>query len=197
MLSEDDCYALLGVSPGSTEAEVRRAYRKLALKLHPDRAGKASTRHFQQVSEAYMFLKARAAWISRKAPPTAGTTEPTPRPGSTRILGRLTGQLRSILARGAARLLSDDLIELLLDEDEVRSGGTVTITLNRAIICRACSGQDSACARCAGVGHEQELVSVWLRIPENVSDGTELAGLIPPLQFAVPLRFRLGRRRAG
>ena len=192
----DECYALLGIPSGSSDAEVRRAYRKLVLKLHPDRAGKASTRHFQQVSEAYLFLKARAARPSHTAPPTAGTTEPAPRRGPLRYLGRLTGLLDTIIIRGAARLLSEDLIELLLDEDEVRSGGLVTLTLNRAIICRACSGRGGACTRCAGVGHERERVSVGVRIPENAPAGTEIVGSIIPLQFAVPLRFRIGRRAA-
>src|SRR5690242_16703549 len=52
----EDHYALLGVSRGATRAEVRRAYRLLALKLHPDRAGYASTMLFQRLVEAYRVL---------------------------------------------------------------------------------------------------------------------------------------------
>ncbi len=55
----EDLYEILGVSKDATEKEIQRAYRKLALKYHPDRneddpeaAGK-----FKKASEAYEILK--------------------------------------------------------------------------------------------------------------------------------------------
>lgn len=58
MASKQDYYELLGVGRQATDAEIKKAYRKLALKLHPDRnEGDAeSAERFKEVSEAYEVL---------------------------------------------------------------------------------------------------------------------------------------------
>jgi curved DNA-binding protein CbpA len=60
---EEDLYAVLGVEPEATDAQIRKAYKTLAIELHPDRfVGRpaeqqsAQTR-FAQVSHAYNVLK--------------------------------------------------------------------------------------------------------------------------------------------
>jgi molecular chaperone DnaJ len=53
-----DFYALLGVSRDATEAEIKKAYRKLAMDYHPDRnpAAEAEAR-FKEITEAYDVLR--------------------------------------------------------------------------------------------------------------------------------------------
>jgi molecular chaperone DnaJ len=63
-----DYYVVLGVERQAGVAELRRAYRLLALRFHPDRAGVQSTEVFQRIAEAYRVLSdatARAAYDQR------------------------------------------------------------------------------------------------------------------------------------
>ncbi len=49
-----DYYQILGVNEAASEDEIKKAYKKLAMKHHPDRGG--DTKKFQQISEAYDTL---------------------------------------------------------------------------------------------------------------------------------------------
>ncbi len=52
-----NAYSVLGVSTDASEADIKKAYRKLAMQYHPDRnSGKEAEAKFKQVSEAYDVL---------------------------------------------------------------------------------------------------------------------------------------------
>jgi curved DNA-binding protein len=57
-MAETDYYKLLGVSKGASETEIKKAYRKLAMKYHPDhtKGDKAAEEKFKKISEAYAVL---------------------------------------------------------------------------------------------------------------------------------------------
>ena len=58
-MKKRDYYEVLGVSKGASETEIKKAYRRLARKLHPDvnPGDKTSQKRFQEVQEAYDVLK--------------------------------------------------------------------------------------------------------------------------------------------
>ncbi len=58
-MAKRDFYDVLGVSKGASEADIKKAYRRLARKLHPDvnPGDKAAQKRFQEVQEAYDVLK--------------------------------------------------------------------------------------------------------------------------------------------
>ena len=57
MATEEDYYEVLGVSKSATETEVKKAYRKLALKWHPDKnKSEGAEEKFKQISEAFQVL---------------------------------------------------------------------------------------------------------------------------------------------
>ena len=57
-MSEKDYYKILGVEKSATDTEIKKAYRKLAMKYHPDhtKGDKSAEEKFKQVSEAYAVL---------------------------------------------------------------------------------------------------------------------------------------------
>ena len=54
-LSGSDLYSILGVSSDATDQQLKRAYRLMSLKYHPDKQG-GSTRDFQRIAHAYETL---------------------------------------------------------------------------------------------------------------------------------------------
>ena len=68
-MAKRDYYEALGVAKNASDEEIKKAYRKLAMKHHPDRhqgdGAKKSEEHFKEVKEAYEMLsdaKKRAAY---------------------------------------------------------------------------------------------------------------------------------------
>ncbi len=57
-MSKRDCYAVLGISRGAAEKEIKKAYKRLAMKYHPDRTkgNSALEEKFKEVKEAYEIL---------------------------------------------------------------------------------------------------------------------------------------------
>lgn len=60
-MDAQEARATLGVGPRATREEVKAAYRRLALKYHPDRGSSDGGRRFQAVNEAYDALKGGGA----------------------------------------------------------------------------------------------------------------------------------------
>jgi curved DNA-binding protein len=57
-MSKTDYYKVLGVSKNASNGEIKKAYRKLAMKYHPDRTkgDKSAEEMFKKISEAYAVL---------------------------------------------------------------------------------------------------------------------------------------------
>lgn len=64
-----DYYQILHISEKASQEEIRKAYRKLAVKYHPDNAGEQAREQFDKVQEAYGVLgdkEKRAAYDERR-----------------------------------------------------------------------------------------------------------------------------------
>src|SRR3990167_9166093 len=57
-MAKQDYYETLGVARNAPEAEIKKAYRRLAMKFHPDRnpGDKSAEAKFKEVKEAYEVL---------------------------------------------------------------------------------------------------------------------------------------------
>ena len=74
-------YKVLGLQSGATQEEIRQAYRKKALKKHPDKGG--NEKDFQELNAAYERLKGvsqSSESKSRPAPEPEPGPEPKPKP---------------------------------------------------------------------------------------------------------------------
>jgi len=191
---DDDHYAVLGIDPHADEAEVRRAFHRLATKWHPDRGGADITFIFQRIAAAYAVLSdpvARAAYDRRRGtPPRPEPEEPPVRRRAPGVLiRRLSSHLDALLARGVARRI-DGVIELDVEPEEVAEGGMITIPMSVAVRCPDCA---NGCERCGGSSRIVELFSAWLALPPEVADGALLRPSVQMPGVSEPVVFRVRR----
>lgn len=198
-----DLYALLGVARSATGAELRHAYRRLALAHHPDRAGAGSAARFGEIAEAYRLLSdplaratydetlaARGAW-GRRQPGgavhaggvdwtvgTNGWRVARPRPVGD-VLERISGKLDDLVARGVARRRADGDIELLLNAEEARAGGNAAIATSIEVACSSCGGVARPggvwCRICDYRGHVAAEVTLVVAVEPSTRSGARVA----------------------
>jgi molecular chaperone DnaJ len=172
-MAKRDFYEVLGVGRTATEAEIKQAYRRLAMKLHPDRnPGNAEAEAgFKEAKEAYEVLsdaEKRAAYDRfghAGVDPSAGAGRGGPGfdPGNAfgDIFGDVFGDIfgggrrgRSTVFRGA-----DLRYELPLNLEQAVFGDTVNITVPSIVACDTCDGSGAkpgttpvTCRTCDGAG---------------------------------------------
>jgi len=169
-MARRDYYQVLDVARTATEAEIKKAYRRLAMKYHPDRNPNdhEAEGRFKEVKEAYEVLSdtpKRAAYdqfghAGVDASRGAGQGF-DPRDAFGDIFGEVFGDIfgggrrnRSGVYRGA-----DLRYELALDLEQAVFGATSNIEFTTLAECGECKGSGSAqgakpvtCETCRGAG---------------------------------------------
>ncbi len=170
-MSKRDYYEILEVTRTCTEVELKTAYRKKAMKLHPDRnqGDKASEHQFKELNEAYEILKdpdKRAAYdryghaAFEQGMGSGGAGFGADFASSfADIFDDLFG-MAGRRGRGPGRERGADLrynMEITLEE--AFAGKTAQIQIPTAVACEACSGtgakggsKPKTCPMCGGAG---------------------------------------------
>jgi molecular chaperone DnaJ len=184
----EDYYALLGVQVGVAEPDLRRAWRRLASRWHPDRAGSGATGIFQKLSAAYSVLCDPLTRLAYDRERGTAPHPPTRRAAPIR-LERLCGSLAQLVACGIARRCEDGVIDLVVTDDDAREGGNAVISMRVPVRCDPCVGH--GCPTCGGSGAVDEVFSAWLAVRPGVQDGVlltpsaQLRGVLRPVLFRV------------
>ncbi len=210
-MSRDDHYAVLGLTRAVGGAEIRRAYRLLALRHHPDRAGPDATAAFQRIAEAYRVLSDPtlrstydAMYDARRpepphavetADPVAAAAARQRKESAAALIVRLSGTLAALEARKVARVHPGGLIDLHVSPDEARAGGLAAISLPLTLSCPTCGGIAGHatvwCRRCQFEGSVVEEVTLCVPIPAHAPDGMtfnlemERLGDLPPMAVRI------------
>jgi molecular chaperone DnaJ len=175
-VSKRDYYEILGIERSATEVEIKSAYRKQAMKYHPDRnpGDHTAEEQFKECAEAYAILadgdkrslydRFGHAGVSSAAAGGAGF-DPTVFTGFEDILGGL-GDIFGLgdlfgggRRRGGPQRGADLRYDLEITFEESARGSETTIQIPRQEQCETCHGSGAApgssptvCSQCRGQG---------------------------------------------
>jgi molecular chaperone DnaJ len=195
-LAKRDYYEVLGVPRGATDAEIKKAYRQLALRYHPDRnpGNKDAEEKFKEAAEAYAVLadREKRSRYDQFGHAGVGAAEgftgfnPEVFSDFEDILGSFFGFSMGDLfgggrrSRGGARRGADLRYDLEIEFMEAARGVEKEIRVPRLETCGDCRGSGSrgggrtACRRCGGRGqviHRQGFFTLSQTCPDCGGSG--------------------------
>ncbi len=188
MAKKRDYYEVLGVDRKSTVEEIKKSYRKLAIKFHPDKNpdDPSAEDKFKEAAEAYSVLSDES---KRQRYDQFGHQGMGGGGGGGGFAGGFTmedifSQFGDVFGgegnpfgdmfggRGGGRRVrkgSDLRIKLKLDLNEVANGAEKKIKVKRHITCETCSGNGAkngtaltTCTTCSGNGQVRKVVNTML-----------------------------------
>jgi curved DNA-binding protein CbpA len=111
-MTRTEAYKVLEVAPGTTKDELKKAYRKLAFKHHPDKGG--NTNDFQKINNAYSLLTSSGSTSSTNA--TGSNLTPEQKEILKQVLKEIALELlKQILTRKKHRPKKRTFIQRLFD----------------------------------------------------------------------------------
>lgn len=168
-----DYYEQLGVSRDASPEQIKKAYRRMAMKYHPDVAAEpGADEKFKQIQEAYEVLsdERKRSIYDRGGDPLGGGRAGGGGFGGfadfggtgfdfTNLVDAMFGQQASRGPRPRVRRGQDALVRISLELHEAAFGVNKPITVDTAVLCPRCQGSGSAensrpvtCRTCHGHG---------------------------------------------
>lgn len=189
-MAKRDYYEVLGVPKAAEKSEIKKAYRKIAMKFHPDRNpdDKSAEEKFKEAAEAYEILSDEEKRARYDRYGHAGVSNN----GGGGFSGGMTmedifsqfgdifgdggspfesffGGARSRGGRAQGQRGSNLRIRVKLSLEEIASGVTKKIKVKKQIGCKTCSGSGakdagsvSTCSTCRGSGYVRQVRSTFL-----------------------------------
>lgn len=176
MADAKDLYGILGVDRGADDRALKKAYKRLAMKYHPDRnKGQDAEDRFKEIQQAYSVL---SDGEKRAAYDRFGTTDFSGFGGGGggnpfSGFGDFSDIFEDLFRDGSARTSRrntqgrDLRIQIEIDLEEAINGHTTTTTINAYATCKSCAGDGAragsrkvTCSRCQGTGQVQRRVAI-------------------------------------
>lgn len=196
-MSKRDYYEVLGVSKGASADEIKKAYRKIALKYHPDRnpGDKEAEENFKEAAEAYDVLSNpdKKAQYDRFGHAGMG--------GAGGFGGGAGGMRMEDIFSNFGDIFGDDMfsnffgggggrqggrrhgvrganlrVKLKLDYAEIANGANKKIKVKKYVSCDTCSGSGAkdkssvqTCGSCGGSGQVRRVTNTFLGQMQTVT----------------------------
>ena len=174
-MAKEDYYALLAVQRGAGLDDIKKSYRKLAMKFHPDRnpGDKAAERKFRDINEAYDVLKddtKRAAYDRFGLAAFEQGGHPGAHPGGAGfeagfasgfadIFDEMFGDFSQRQRGGGTGRGADLRYNMDITLEEAYAGKKASVRVPTAVACSSCRGSGAAqgstptaCTTCRGAG---------------------------------------------
>ncbi|PVU97586.1 hypothetical protein BB559_001977 [Furculomyces boomerangus] len=166
MVKDTKLYDYLGVPPTATDAEIKKSYRKLALKYHPDKSKDAKdAEKFKEISHAYDILsdsQKREVYDRYGEEGLSGEGGMGPGMSAEDLFSQFFGG--SVFGGGSrrgnqsVRKGRDMAHALKVSLEDLYKGKTTKLQLTKSVICSGCqgrggkSGVNTTCHTCSGTG---------------------------------------------
>jgi molecular chaperone DnaJ len=194
-MAKRDYYEVLGVSRTASADEIKKAYRRLAMKHHPDRNKDDTSAEgkFKEAKESYEVLsdaEKRATYDRFGHDGLSSTRGGGARGYGAEGFGDIFGDVFGDIfgggrQRGSQVFRGADLgYELRLDLEDAVSGDSVTIDVPTQVACETCDGSGAkkgtdpvTCSTCGGVGQvrmQQGFFSIQQTCPACKGVGTTI-----------------------
>lgn len=190
-MAKRDYYEVLGLSKEASPDDIKRAYRRLAVRHHPDRNpdDKTAEDKFKEAAEAYEVLsdsEKRQLYdrFGHEGPQRAGFSGFGDVEDIFAHFGSIFSDFGDFFGRGrrSARRGRDVVVEVDLEFLEAVKGASKTVTVRRRAPCDTCEGSGAkagtrpqVCGTCNGQGvvmHRQGIFTARLNCPTCHGGGT-------------------------
>lgn len=185
-MSKRDYYEILEIERNATENEIKKAYRKMAIKFHPDKNpdDKSAEEKFKEAAEAYEVLSNpdKKARYDRYGHAGMGGASGGGGFGGSMSMDDIFSQFGDVFGgafgggfggqRSQRRRVNKGAnlrVKVRLNLKDIASGAEKKIKVNKYVSCKPCDGTGaehgssySTCSTCNGSGHITQLTNTFL-----------------------------------
>lgn len=156
-MSKTDLYSILGIAKDANQEQIKRAYRELAQKYHPDKnnGDKECEEKFKEINEAYSILSDPNKRSQYDSPGMSAGGDPFYSVDMDNIFNQFFSY--STTHNNSPMRGSDIVSQLKLTLSEAIFGCKKDLEINRKVKCIPCNGLGASefqkCVACEGAGH--------------------------------------------